>query len=67
MEGGSYTFPSDIWSIGVTVYEMVTGRHPYPDNPNPIVLYELIRSHPSPSLVGAPGVSAEVIDFVSIW
>lgn len=67
MEGGAYNFSSDLWSVGVTVYEMVTGGHPYPDTSNPIVLYEMIKSHPSPSLAGAPGVSLELVDFVSIW
>lgn len=67
MEGGSYTFSSDIWSVGVSVYEMVTGRHPYPDTTNPIVLYEMIRTHPSPTLAGLPGVTAELVDFVNKW
>ena len=44
MEGGAYNFSSDLWSVGVTVYEMVTGGHPYPDTSNPIVLFEMIRS-----------------------
>jgi serine/threonine protein kinase len=44
MEGGTYTYSSDLWSIGVTVFEMMTGRHPYPETNNPIVLFEMIRS-----------------------
>ena len=67
MEGGSYNFSSDLWSVGVTIFEMVTGMHPYPETSNPIVLYEMIRSQPSPSLVKVPGVSAELADFVGIW
>lgn len=30
MDGKYYTFSSDIWSIGMVVYEMATGCHPYP-------------------------------------
>jgi serine/threonine protein kinase len=67
MEAGTYTYSSDLWSVGITVYEMITGRHPYPDTNNPIVLYEMIRSQPSPTLAGVPGISLEVIDFVNIW
>lgn len=67
MEGGSYTYASDLWSVGVTVFEMVTGGHPYPDTNNPIMLFEMIRSHPSPTLAGVPGISHEIIDFVNIW
>lgn len=41
MEGKYYTFASDIWSIGMVVYEMATGIHPYPEN-NPLELIEFI-------------------------
>jgi serine/threonine protein kinase len=67
MEGGSYTFSSDLWSVGVSVYEMATGHHPYPDTNNPIVLFEMIRTHPSPSLAGVPGISHEMANFVDTW
>lgn len=67
MEGGSYTYSSDLWSVGVTVFEMITGVHPYPDISNPYMLYEMIKNQASPSLAGIPGVSLEIIDFVNIW
>ena len=44
MDGKYYTFSSDIWSIGMVVYEMTTGRHPYPETSNPLELHECIRS-----------------------
>lgn len=25
-----YSFPSDIWSLGLVIYEMVIGHNPYP-------------------------------------
>lgn len=29
MEGKKYSFPSDIWSLGIVVYECITGVFPY--------------------------------------
>jgi serine/threonine protein kinase len=40
-EGQYYSFPSDIWSMGMVVYEMARGIHPYPEN-NPMELIECI-------------------------
>lgn len=67
MDGKYYTFSSDIWSIGMVVYEMAAGRHAYPENSNPLELCERIRYLPSPSLVGIPNLSNEITDFVSRW
>eukprot|EP00347_Sterkiella_histriomuscorum_P014146 403361988 len=65
IEGENYTFPSDIWSIGVAVYEMAIGRHPYPEATNPYALHEMMRTQPPPSLAGIHGISLELADFVS--
>lgn len=67
MDGKYYTYPSDIWSIGMVVYEMTTGRHPYPETSNPLELHEIIRTSPSPTLAGTPGLQPDIIDFVSRW
>lgn len=67
MEGKFYTYPSDIWSIGIAVYEMVSGTHPYPEVSNPLILHEMIKNQPSPSLFGVHGISNDLADFVQRW
>ena len=51
----------------MVVYEMATGRHPYPETSNPLELHECIRTSPSPTLEGVPGLQPDIIDFVSRW
>jgi len=51
----------------MTVYEMALGRHPYTEVSNPLILCEMIRSDTPPTLVGIPGVSHELVDFVAKW
>jgi serine/threonine protein kinase len=67
MEGKFYDYSSDIWSIGMAVYEMATGVHPYPETTNVLELYECIKTSPSPKLAGFTNLSAEIVDFVSRW
>ena len=30
LESKEYSYPSEIWSFGVVIYEMAEGQHPYP-------------------------------------
>jgi mitogen-activated protein kinase kinase 1 len=29
--GKNYSYSSDIWSLGLVIFELATGRHPYMD------------------------------------
>ena len=64
MENNNYSFPSDIWSLGMVAYEMATGGHAY-QTTNPYELYQALKNLPCPTLKNNPNVSPEFQDFVS--
>ena len=58
---------ADIWSVGATVIEMLTAKHPWPNLPrNLSALFHIATSDSPPPLPKAlqSTLSAELIDFV---
>lgn len=64
LEGLDYSYPSDIWSLGIVVYEMTMGDHPYPKTDNPLEIHGHIKQNDAPTLIGLGAVSIELADFV---
>lgn len=49
VSGKEYSFPSDIWSAGMVIYELATGRYPFTTE-NFLELYEHLTAKPEPRL-----------------
>lgn len=60
----SYSFPADIWSLGLALLECGTGTFPYNANKGPVNLMLQVMEDPAPTL--PPGFSREFQSFVDV-
>lgn len=60
-----YSFKSDIWSLGISLVELVKGQHPY-KGADDFKLLQMIMNEPSPSLEADGRYQQYLPEFVSL-
>lgn len=67
IEKNNYSFPGDIWSVGILLIELARGVYPYPSTRTIIEVLENLRNLPAPSLPRNGMYSLYFCDFIDRW
>ena len=66
MNSESYSYPSDIWSLGLIIYEMAMGKYSYPACNTFIEMREAVLNTDPPRLPDDGTFSEEMQDFLNL-
>ena len=65
MEGEKYSAKGDIWSLGLVLVEMMTGKFPYPETRGFLEMLEQIKENDSPNVPDNGKFSFKLRDFLT--
>ncbi|HSP06469.1 MAG TPA: protein kinase, partial [Acidobacteriota bacterium] len=65
VKGGHADVRSDIWALGCVLYQMLTGRRPFPGDTIPEILASVLRDEPKAITGLNPGVPSPLVALVA--